>query len=86
MDDREYVELRSEEVQEILGTPPGWLVRWGTLIVLLCFAALLGVAAIISYPDVIEARVVVTTAVPPVDVVARTDGNIARFLHGTAHP
>ncbi|MBK8919924.1 MAG: HlyD family efflux transporter periplasmic adaptor subunit [Saprospirales bacterium] len=80
MDDREYVELRSEEVQEILGTPPGWLVRWGTLIVLLCFAALLGVAAIISYPDVIEARVVVTTAVPPVDVVARTDGNIARFF------
>ncbi|MCC6458880.1 MAG: HlyD family efflux transporter periplasmic adaptor subunit [Saprospiraceae bacterium] len=80
MEEREYVELRSEEVQEILGTPPGWLVSWGTMIVLLCFAALLGVAAMISYPDVIEAKVVITTATPPVEVFARTDGHITRLL------
>ena len=80
MEEREYVELRSEEVQEILGTPPGWLVSWGTMIVLLCFTALLGVAAMISYPDVIEAKVVITTAIPPVDVIARTDGHIARLF------
>lgn len=80
MEEREYVELRSEEVQEILGTPPGWLVRWGTLVVFICIAALLGVAAIISYPDVIEAKVVITTATPPVDIVSRTDGHIARLL------
>jgi len=80
MEEREYIELRSEEVQEILGTPPGWLVRWGTILVLTCFAALLGVAALIVYPDVIEAKVVITTAVPPVEVVARTDGHIAKLL------
>lgn len=80
MEEREYVELRSEEVQEILGTPPAWLVQWGTLVVLACFAALLGVAALISYPDVIEARVVIATKVPPVDVVARTSGHIARLF------
>lgn len=80
MEEREYVELRSEEVQEILGTPPGWLVRWGTLIVFVCIAALLGVAALISYPDVIKAKIVITTATPPVDVVARTDGYIARLF------
>jgi multidrug resistance efflux pump len=80
MEEREYVELRSEEVQEILGTPPGWLVRWGTLVVFICIAALLGVAAIISYPDVIEAKVVITTATPPVDIISRTDGHIARLL------
>lgn len=80
MEEREYVELRSEEVQEILGTPPGWLVRWGTLIVFTCIAALLGVAALISYPDVIEAKVVITTATPPVEIVARADGHIARLF------
>lgn len=79
MEEREYIELRSEEVQEILGTPPGWLVRWGTLVLFLCFAALLGVAAMISYPDTVQAKVIITTAVPPVDVVARTDGRIAHF-------
>ncbi|TNE68073.1 MAG: HlyD family efflux transporter periplasmic adaptor subunit [Bacteroidetes bacterium] len=80
MEEREYVELRSEEVQEILGTPPGWLVRWGTFVVFLCFAALIGVAAVISYPDVVEARVTITTTAPPVDVVARADGHITALF------
>ena len=39
-EERNFVELRSEEVQEILGTPPGWLVRWGTMVVLLGFGLL----------------------------------------------
>lgn len=80
MEEREYIELRSEEVQEILGTPPSWLVRWGTFVVFVCVAALLGVAAIISYPDVIEAKIQITATVPPVDIVARTDGHIAQFF------
>lgn len=80
MADREYVELRSEDVQEILGTPPGWLVRWGTSIVLVGFMMLLAAAWFVRYPDVVEAKVVVTTATPPVDVVARTDGRIAQLL------
>ena len=80
MADSEYVELRSEDVQEILGTPPGWLVRWGTTIALLGFAMMLAAAWFVRYPDVVEAKVVVTTATPPVDVIARTDGRIARLL------
>ncbi|MBK8425006.1 MAG: HlyD family efflux transporter periplasmic adaptor subunit [Lewinellaceae bacterium] len=80
MADSEYVELRSEDVQEILGTPPGWLVRWGTTIVLFGFGMMLAAAWLVRYPDVVEAKVVVTTATPPVDVVARTDGRIARLL------
>ena len=80
MADREYVELRSEDVQEILGTPPGWLVRWGTTIVLLGFCMLLTAAWFVRYPDVVEAKVVVTTATPPVDIMARADGRIAKLL------
>ncbi len=80
MADSEYVELRSEDVQEILGTPPGWLVRWGTTIALLGFAMMLAAAWFVRYPDVVEAKVVVTTATPPVDVIARTDGRIAKLL------
>lgn len=80
MEEREYIELRSEEVQEILGTPPGWLVRWGTFVVFVCVAALLGVATIISYPDVVTARITITPSAPPVDVMIRTDGHIAGFF------
>ncbi|MEQ1746829.1 MAG: HlyD family efflux transporter periplasmic adaptor subunit [Saprospiraceae bacterium] len=80
MEEREYIELRSEEVQEILGTPPGWLVRWGTFVVFVSVAALLGVASIISYPDVVPARITIKPAAPPVDVVVPSDGRIVRFF------
>jgi multidrug efflux pump subunit AcrA (membrane-fusion protein) len=80
IEEPKYVELRSEEVQEILGTPPGWLVRWGTTIVLACFALMLLTAWLMRYPDVVASKVVLTTMVPPVDVVSRTDGHIAKWL------
>jgi multidrug resistance efflux pump len=72
----EDIELRSEEVQEILGTPPAWLVRWGTLVWFLAVAALIGVSWFVEYPDSLEARIQINTATPPVEVIARTDGNI----------
>ena len=53
-EERKFVELRSEEVQEILGTPPNWLVRWGTLVVLVGFSFLLCVAWFVRYPDVVS--------------------------------
>ncbi|GAB4494112.1 MAG: HlyD family efflux transporter periplasmic adaptor subunit [Saprospiraceae bacterium] len=71
-----YVELRSEDVQEILGTPPHWLVRWGTAIVLVGFGLMLCAAWFIRYPDVVEGKVVITTVIPPVDVVARASGRV----------
>jgi multidrug resistance efflux pump len=78
--EKNYVELRSEDVQEILGTPPHWLVRWGTAIVLTGFLLMVLAAWFIRYPDVVEAPVVITTAVPPVDVVARVEGRIDTLL------
>lgn len=85
MESKDFVELRSEEVQEILGTPPGWLVRWGTFWVLAGFCALVAVAWFLRYPDVVEADVEITTATPPAEVVARTDGRVAAlFVHDTA--
>jgi len=80
-EERNFVELRSEEVQEILGTPPKWLVRWGTTVVLLGFAFLVGVAWFVRYPDVVQSeKLSITTADPPVDVVARSDGRVALLL------
>jgi hypothetical protein len=80
MENREYVELRSEDVQEILGTPPGWLVRWGSSVVLIGCLMLLAGAWFVRYPDVVSAKVVLATSNPPLDIVARADGRIARFF------
>ncbi len=77
---REYVELRSDEVQEILGAPPAWLVRWGTLIVFIGVAALILVAAVVQYSDVIPTRIALVRTAPPLDVLAPREGYIAAFL------
>jgi multidrug resistance efflux pump len=77
---QEFVELRSEEVQEILGTPPGWLVRRGTFIVFVGFGLMLAAAWFVRYPDVVTAEVEITTKTPPVEVISRSDGRIARLL------
>jgi multidrug resistance efflux pump len=74
------IELRSDEVQEILGTPPSWIVRWGTLLLFLGVSMMALVGWMIRYPDVIEAKIVLTTETPPVGVIARTEGPIAQFL------
>jgi hypothetical protein len=79
--ERNFIEIRSEEVQEILGTPPSWLVQWGTTVALLGFALLLGVAWFVRYPDVVTSdKLSITTNEPPVEVVARSDGRVARLF------
>lgn len=80
-EEKNFVELRSEEVQEILGTPPHWLVQFGTLVVVLGFGLLLFVASFLRYPDVVSSeKLTLTTAEPPVEVIARVDGRITQLL------
>jgi len=82
---KDFIDLRSEEVQEILGSPPGSLVRWGTTIVLFGIVLLLLAAWFVKYPDIVQADVEITTTTPPTDVAARTDGRMqAIFVKDTS--
>jgi len=70
------IELRSEEVQDIISQVPGWLLRWGISLIFLLFIALLAISWFIRYPDVIKASVVVTTDPAPINLVSRASGKI----------
>ncbi len=74
------IELRSEEVQEILGTPPVWLVRWGTTAAFLFFLVLVWASYWIRYPDIVKGTITVTSTEPPRKLYAPTPGYIARVL------
>ena len=57
MNDRgKPIETRSEEVQEIMGAVPGWIVRQGIATLFLVVVALLAIAGLFRYPDVIPAE------------------------------
>lgn len=70
------IELRSEEVQEILTRPPHALVRWGITVFFVVLALFFIGGCFFSYPDVINAPVTITTEHPPIWMVARGNGKI----------
>lgn len=76
----ENIELREESVQDLMGRPPGWLVRSGTILVLFIVAIFGLLSWWIRYPDIIRAPLVLTTAEAPVDVVSNAPGNLRQLL------
>ena len=74
------IELRSEEVQEILTRVPNWMIRWGSAVILLILLSLFLVSWVIKYPDVITTQIIITTNIPPEKLVAKVPGKIEAIL------
>ena len=74
------IELRSEEVQEILTRVPHWMIRWGSVVVLIIVLSLFFVSWLVKYPDVITTQIVITTNTPPEKLVAKVSGKIEAIL------
>jgi len=76
MSEEDKIELRSEEFQEVLGVVPPWILRWGITVLAVVVVILLIGSAIIKYPDVISAQIVLTGSTPPASVVAHASGKL----------
>ena len=74
------IELRSEEIQDILTRAPKWMIRWGNSILILIILAALVLSYFIKYPDVIPGRAVISTKTPPVYISSKVSGRIGRLL------
>jgi HlyD family secretion protein len=73
-------EIHSVEVQEILGYIPNWIIRWGiTVVVGTIFLLLLG-SWFVKYPDIITAKIDITTQNPPVYLKAQSGGKLKHLL------
>lgn len=70
------IELRSEEVQEILAKVPIWMIRWGSLLFLVLISLVLFLSWLIKYPDVITSNAIITTTIPPQKEYARITGKL----------
>lgn len=80
MADDNKIELRSGEVQEILGGVPSRLVRYGIYLFAAIFALIIVFSFVFSYPDILHSNIVVTTENPPATLVARATGKIDRLF------
>ena len=72
MEKKNDIELRSEEVQEVMGEIPSWIIRWGiTLLTAVVLTLVIG-SCFFRYPDVISTRMTLTSHEPVAQLVARS--------------
>lgn len=74
------IEIRSEAVQEILGRPPQWIIRWGITVVFAVIGGLFVGSYFFKYPEVVKAPIVVTTQNLPANIMAKSAGRIDTLL------
>lgn len=77
---QDNLNLRSEEVQEILSNPPIWIVRWGITLIFMFTCIILTLSFIIKYPDVVTAKVLVTTKQPAEKIISRYSGQLDKIF------
>jgi len=68
------------QMEYLLGNPPSWMMRYGISVLASFFFVLLALAWFVRYPDIVEAPVVLTTANPPIRVMAKSSGRVVELL------
>jgi multidrug resistance efflux pump len=79
-DQLEDIELRSEEVQEILTKVPSSIIRYGNTLFLIVILLLLFISWFVKYPDIIVSQGIITTAVPPQKEYSKITTSIQHLL------
>ncbi len=76
MDENKHDIIYSDSVNEIMGHPPGKILRWGNTMIIAVLVLIIFLAWLIKYPDVIPATVEITTKNPPVTMISKIAGRI----------
>lgn len=74
------IELRSEEVKEILTKIPHWMIRWGNVLFLFLILLLISMSWFVKYPDIILSQSLITTQIPPQKEYAKITGKLSAIL------
>lgn len=70
----ENIELRSEEVQEIMGQIPSWILRWGITVIMIIILLFFAICYMLKVQQSLTANITLTSMSPPVELHANTSG------------
>ena len=73
-------ELRSDEVREIMGKLPHWMIRNGIAVILISLLILLWGSFYFKYPDKIKGMISITSENPPANLLAKSSGKISMLF------
>ena len=80
MEENKEIELRSDEVQEILTQVPNWMIRWGITLIFVLLGLFLFLSWMIKYPDIISGTATLTTVSPPIRLVNKSSGQVEKIF------
>lgn len=76
---KEDLNLRSEEIQELMEKPPSWIIRWGITTIFGIILLSLLLSWLIKYPEIISGPTRLTTSIPPIKVISQSNGNLTHL-------
>jgi len=79
-------DTRSEEVTEIIGKMPSWIIRHGITSIGVIFLGIVIGAWFFKYPDVIVSKVIISSGNPPIKLVARSSLPIQQLFVSNNEP
>ena len=72
--------IHSEEIQELMGKIPGWIIRWGLTLVFSIFGVIIIGSYFFKYPEVVSVPMTIMTYNTPAVLESRSTGKIEDLL------
>ena len=73
---KDELNIYSEGVRDVLSEPPKSIFRWGNTILFVFIAVVIFLSWLIKYPEIVTARALLTTEIPPQKEYAKVTGKI----------
>lgn len=77
---QEIEKRHTDEMQEIIGAPPSWLLRWGITVFFSILVLILGLSELIRYPDIVKTQLKIRSLNLPQPVAVKMPGKLIKLL------
>jgi HlyD family secretion protein len=78
--DQDLHARHTDEMQDIITKVPSWLLRWGITLFFVILLLIVGLAALIRYPDLVKAQLKIDSPNSSKPVVAKINGKLVKLL------
>jgi len=72
--------LHTDDMQDIITAVPLWLLRWGITLFFAVLILIIGLSALIRYPDIVKASLKISSPNSPKPIVAKIQGKLVKLL------
>ena len=76
----EQMPRHTDDMQDIITKVPSWILRWGVTFFFIVIILIIGLSALIRYPDIVPANLKITSPNSPKPIVAKIQGKLTTLL------